>query len=85
MRILGWIGIFFVCFVSGGATCARRAAPLPFPPPPIALTATPSLEEIVAVVNRTQNIHQLSSNSASVEVLSMPNVPRFERHAESGT
>ncbi len=77
MRILGWIGIFFVCFVSGGATCARRTPPLPFPPPPVALNATPSLEEIVSVVNRTQSIQQLSSNSASVEVLSMPAVPRL--------
>jgi hypothetical protein len=77
MRILGWIGIFFICFVSGGATCARRDAPLPFPPPPVALTTAPSLEEIVSVVNRTQNIQQLSSNSASVELLSMPSVPRL--------
>ena len=77
MRILGWIGIFFIFFVSGGATCARREVPLPFPPPPVVLTQTPSLEEIAGVVNRTQNIQQLSSNSASVEVLSMPNLPRL--------
>jgi hypothetical protein len=35
------------------------------------------LQEISAVVNRTQAIRQLSSNSASVEVLSMPRVPRL--------
>lgn len=69
--------MFLVCFVSGGATCARREAPLPFPPPPVALTAQPTLEEITGVVNRTQNVRQLSSNSASVEVLSMPNLPRL--------
>jgi hypothetical protein len=77
MRILGWIGIFFTCFVSGGATCSRRQAPLPFPPPPVVLSETPSLQEITTVVNRTRNIQQLSTNSASVEVLSMPNLPRL--------
>ena len=77
MRILGWIGIIFVCFVSGGATCARRQAPLPFPPPPVVLQETPSLEEVASVVNRTGSISQLSSNSASVRVLSMPKVPRL--------
>jgi hypothetical protein len=50
---------------------------LSFPPPPVVLSATPSLEEVTSVVNRTQNIQQLSSNSASVEVLSMPNLPRL--------
>jgi hypothetical protein len=77
MRLLGWIGILFICFVSGGATCARRDVALSFPPPPVALTAIPSLEEVTGVVNRTQSIQQLSSNSASVEVLSMPNLPRL--------
>lgn len=77
MRIIGWIGIFFICFVSGGATCARREVPLPFPPPPVALSPAPTLEEIVGVVNRTQNVQQLSSNSASVQMLSMPSLPRL--------
>lgn len=71
------IGILLVCFVSGGATCARRNAPLPFPPPPVVLTATPTLEELVPIVNRTDSIRQLSSNSATVTVLSMPRLPRL--------
>lgn len=77
MRIFSWIGILFVCFVSGGATCARRSAPVALPPPPIVWTETPSLAEITAVVNRTANIQQLSSNSASVDVLTMPTVPKL--------
>lgn len=77
MRILGWFGMLFVCFVSGGATCARREAPLPFPPPPIVFETTPTLDQITTVVNRTQSVRQLSTNSASVEVLSMPSLPKL--------
>ena len=77
MRVLGWLGVLSMLFVSGGATCARRQAPMPYPPPPVVFNAQPSLEELAAVVNRTQNIRQLSSNSASVEMLSMPNLPRL--------
>ncbi len=64
MRILGWFGILSLLFVSGGATCSRRQPPMPFPPPPVVFQAAPSLEDLTAVVNRTQNIRQLSSNSA---------------------
>lgn len=71
MRIFSWIGILLVCFVSGGATCARRTAPIAIPPPPVVWNEVPSLQEITQVVNRTANIRQLSSNSASVEVMSM--------------
>ncbi|MGI9471439.1 MAG: hypothetical protein ACR2NZ_07910 [Rubripirellula sp.] len=77
MRILGWFGILFVCFVSGGATCARREAPLPFPPPPVVLDTTPTLEQLTSVVNRTQSVQQLSTNSASVKMLSMPSLPKL--------
>jgi hypothetical protein len=77
MRIVTCIGILFVCFVSGGATCARRKPPLPYPPPPVAFSDTPTLEEVTAAVNRTQSIRQLSTNSASVHVLSMPGLPRL--------
>jgi hypothetical protein len=63
--------------VSGGATCARRDATIPFPPPPIVLNETPTLDELATIVNRTNAISQLSSNSATVTVLSMPKVPRL--------
>ena len=77
MRCVRWIGILLVCFVSGGATCARRSTPVALPPPPVVWTDTPSLNEIAAIVNRTANIRQLSSNSASVDVLTMPTVPKL--------
>ena len=77
MRTLLWIGLFGVCFVSGGATCQRRDAPIPYPPPPPVLAGTPSITELAEVVNRTQTIQQLSTNTATVEVLSMPSLPRL--------
>lgn len=77
MRILSWIGILFICFVSGGATCARRTTPVGFAPPPVVWTEIPTLQEITSVINRSANIRQLSSNSASVDVISMPAVPKL--------
>ena len=77
MRIFSWMGILIVCFVSGGATCARRSTPVAIAPPPVVWNETPTLPEITAVINRTANIRQLSSNSASVDVLSMPAVPKL--------
>jgi hypothetical protein len=61
------------------AGCAGRSrvATVPYPPPPVVFNDTPSLEELAAVVNRTDSITQLSSNSTTVEVLSMPRVPRL--------
>lgn len=66
-----------VLFVCGGATCSRQAPPTLFPPPPLVFQAKPSLEELAMVMNRTGSITQLSTNSASVEVLSMPDLPRL--------
>lgn len=77
MRALAWIGILFVGFVSGGATCARRDAAMMYPPPPPALNETPTVDELAAVLNRTDAIQQLATNSASIDVLSMPRVPKL--------
>jgi hypothetical protein len=77
MRIVSWLWIIIVCFVCGGATCARRSAPLSLAPPPIVWTEVPTLAEITTIVNRTANIRQLSSNSASVDMLSTPGVPKL--------
>ena len=76
MRILTCIGILSLCFVSGGASCVRRDATLPFPPPPVVFQNTPSIEELATVVNRTDAIRELSTNSASVDVTTM-NVPKL--------
>lgn len=77
MRTLLWLMMIAICFVSGGATCARRDVPLPFPPAPAVLNDTPTATEVAAVVNRTSRITLLSTNSASVDVLSMPNLPKL--------
>jgi hypothetical protein len=69
--------MLWVCFVSGGATCARRDATLALPPPPPILSGTPDLEEVAAAVNRTSTIRELSSNSVAVDVVSMPALPEL--------
>ena len=71
MRTLVWLGTLTLCFVSGGASCARRDPPMVFTPPPVVFQATPSVDELAAAVNRTDAVRELSSNSASVEVLTM--------------
>jgi hypothetical protein len=77
MRTIAWLLIFGICFVSGGATCARRDMPMPFPPAPAVLTDLPSAVEVANAVNRTNVITQLSSNSISVDVLTMPSLPKL--------
>ncbi|MDV6030263.1 MAG: hypothetical protein F9B45_09175 [Phycisphaera sp. RhM] len=77
MRALTWLLVLGVCFVSGGATCARRDATLQLPPPPPVLPQTPTLELVTAAVNRTSAIRELSTNTASVDVLSMPALPKL--------
>ena len=57
-----------VVFVSGGATCVSQRAQPSFPPPPV-LSDLNSLDSIIAAVNRTDNVRQLSTNSASIRDL----------------
>lgn len=57
-----------VVFVSGGATCVPQRAQPSFPPPPV-LSDLNSLESVIAAVNRTDNVRQLSTNSASIRDL----------------
>ena len=76
MRTLVWIGTLALCFVSGGASCARRDPAVLFPPPPVAFQGMPSIDEVAAVVNRTDIIREISTNSASVDVLTM-NLPKL--------
>ncbi len=56
---------------------ARRSPPLTYPPPPVVFNETPTLEQVAVMVNRTASVQQLSTNSASVEMLSMPSLPRL--------
>lgn len=77
MRALIWGLMIGVCFVSGGATCARREPLLTLPPPPPVLAAAPGLSEVAAAVNRTSAIRELSTNTATVDVISMPALPKL--------
>lgn len=76
-RALIWVMMIGVCFVSGGATCARREPLLTFPPPPPVLGVTPGLREVTDAVNRTSAIRELSTNTATVDVISMPALPKL--------
>ncbi|MEO1524632.1 MAG: hypothetical protein AAFX06_04310 [Planctomycetota bacterium] len=74
------VGMVFVC---GGATCAQRRPSLAFQPPPTVLAATPGVADVVAAVNRTSSIRELSTNNASIEVLSMPGTPQLSSSSMS--
>lgn len=77
MRLMFGLLWLAVGFVSGGATCARREPALTLPPPPPIWNATPTLDDVVASVNRTATVRELSSNTATVDLLSMPSVPKL--------
>ncbi len=72
-----WLVALVTLWVAGGATCHRRTAKVNQLPPPQVFNGLPSLDELAQVVNRTDSIQQLSSNSVSVEVPSMSYVPRL--------
>lgn len=69
----------FLILMSLGLTtgCVRTVSNVPFAAPPVVLNATPNLQELAAAVNRTDAVQQLSTNSAKVDVLSMPAVPKL--------
>lgn len=75
--LASWVVSCATLWVAGGATCYRSTVRLSQPPPPQVFTSIPSLDELAQVLNRTDSITQLSSNSLSVEVPSMSNVPRL--------
>lgn len=76
-RACGMLLMMAVGMVSGGATCARREPALTMPPPPPVLSGTPTLDQVATAVNRTAAVRELSSNTASVDVVSMPSVPKL--------
>ena len=62
-----------------GATCNRGPVPSPYlPPPPVAMSTVPTLAEVAAAVNRTAAVSVLSTNSATLEVTSMPSLPKLK-------
>lgn len=72
-----WLLTLLTLQVAGGATCYRQTVPAGHLPPPPVFDSLPTLEQLTEVVNRTDGIGQLSSNSVAMEVLSMSNVPRL--------
>ncbi|TWT65126.1 hypothetical protein [Allorhodopirellula solitaria] len=61
--------------LSGG--CVRNATVANLPPPPVVLPAAPDINALAAAVNRTDAIRELSTNSATLDVLSMTAVPKL--------
>ncbi len=72
-----WALTLGTIWVAGGATCYRQTAHVNQFPPPQVFKGLPTIDELAEVLNRTDQINQLSSNSVSVEVPSMSNVPRL--------
>lgn len=63
---------------TGGATCTRRpSTPVFPPPPPVSFSPAPTLSEVAAAVNRTDDVSMLSTTSATVRVASMPKLPKL--------
>lgn len=72
-------GITAMLMVTTGATCNRGPIPSPYPPPPpVAISPVPTIDEIAAAVNRSQSVRELSTNSATIEVLSQPQIPKLK-------
>jgi len=75
--LVNWTIAILTLWVAGGATCYRQTVKPNQMPPPEVFSGLPTLNELAGVMNRTDSITQLSSNSVSVEVPSMSNVPRL--------
>lgn len=60
-----------VVWVAGGAACNRTRQVADFTPPPAVFDAAPTLEQLVPVINRTDAITKLQSNSALVQAPTM--------------
>lgn len=58
--------------------CARSMTTIDVPPPPpVFAESMPDIGQLAAAINRTDAIRELSTNSARVDVLSMPAVPKL--------
>lgn len=57
--------------------CARAVTVASAPPPPPIFDSAPDINALAAAINRTDAIRELSTNSASLDVLSMTAVPKL--------
>lgn len=57
--------LFCVCFVSGGATCAKRRPPSDFQPP-IVLRETPTLQQLIDHTNQSLAVQRIESTSLTI-------------------
>lgn len=57
--------------------CPRSVVVANLPPPPVILPEAPDIMALAAAVNRTDTIRELSTNSATLDVLSMTAVPKL--------
>lgn len=72
------LALVMLAWVSGsGATCARRGPAFAYTAPPMVFQQTPTTEQLAEVINRTDQITKLQSNSATIQVLSMGTLPRL--------
>ncbi len=72
------VALILTALVSGtGATCARRPMVTNYTPPPVIFNRTPTTAELAEVINRTDQITKLQSNSTTIQVTSMAALPRL--------
>jgi len=57
--------LFCLCFVSGGATCAKRRPPTEFLPP-VVFRETPTLQQLIDHTNRSLAIQRIESNNLTI-------------------
>lgn len=57
--------LFCICFVSGGATCAKRRPVAEFALP-VAFTQTPTLQQLIDHTNRSLAIQRIESNTLTI-------------------
>lgn len=64
-HILMGLVLFCLCFVSGGATCAKRRPMSEFQPP-VVLRETPTLQQLIDYTNKSLAIQRIESNNLSI-------------------
>ena len=71
----GWLLLALI--TGGGASCARHQPLSVYLPPPTVFNQTPSTAQLAELINRTDQVSRMQSNSATVQVTTMPSLPRL--------